>query len=125
MKRETLIKIFLILVAVPTLMVGLQGLTDPQAIMDNVNVALDTVSGKSSTRAIYGGMHLLFGGFFIYGAFKMQREALIVLALYTVGFVMGRLVSLAQDGSPNPFISTWIFVEAAIAVISLIFLFRK
>ena len=125
MKREILIKVFLLLVAIPTLMVGLQGLTNPQAIMDNVDVILGNNSGKSSTRAIYGGMHLMFGGFFVYGAFKMQREALMVVALYTIGFVMGRVVSLVLDGSPNAFISTWIYVEAGIAVIATWFLMKR
>ncbi len=118
MNNKLITKIFLIVVALPTLMVGIQAFFDPQAIMDNVGVVLGNPSGKSSTRAIYGGMHLLFGAYFIYGAFKAQREALLILALYTTGFAMGRFYSLAVDGSPNAFISTWIWVETVLALIS-------
>lgn len=116
MKKDLITKIFLIVVAIPTLMVGIQAFFDPQAIMDNVDVILGNNSGKSSTRAIYGGMHIVFGAYFIYGAFKAQREALLILGLYCTGFVLGRFYSLAVDGSPNAFISTWIWVETALAV---------
>lgn len=118
MNHNLITKIFLILVALPTLMVGIQAFFDPQAIMDNVDVILGNPSGKSSTRAIYGGMHLMFGAYFIYGAFKAQREALLILALYATGFSIGRFYSLAVDGSPNAFISTWIWVETTLALIS-------
>ncbi len=118
MNHNLITKIFLIVVALPTLMVGVQAFFDPQAIMDNVDVILGNPSGKSSTRAIYGGMHLMFGAYFIYGAFKAQREALLILALYTTGFAVGRFYSLAVDGSPNAFISTWIWVETTLALIS-------
>lgn len=118
MNHNLITKIFLILVALPTLMVGIQAFFDPQAIMDNVDVILGNPSGKSSTRAIYGGMHLMFGAYFIYGAFKARREALLILALYATGFAIGRFYSLAVDGSPNAFISTWIWVETTLALIS-------
>lgn len=118
MNNNLVTKIFLIVVALPTLMVGVQAFFDPQAIMDNVDVILGNPSGKSSTRAIYGGMHLMFGGYFIYGAFKAQKEALLILALYTTGFAIGRFYSLAVDGTPNVFISTWIWVETILALIS-------
>lgn len=110
--------------ALPTLMVGLTALFDPQTIMAQVDVLLDNNSAKSSTRAIYGGMHLAFGLFFLYGAFRAQKEALWVLFLYGAGFVLGRFLSLVMDGSPNSFISTWIFVETATAVAAG-FLLRK
>ena len=125
MKSASLVKVFLLFAAVPTLLVGLQGLIDPQGIMDNVDVILGNNSGKSSTRAIYGGMHIMFGGFIAYGAFKAQREALLILALYTIGFVLGRVTSLILDGMPNAFISTWIFVEAGFAIIATYFLLKK
>ena len=118
MSNNLITKIFLIVVALPTLMVGLQAFFDPQAIMDNVDVVLGNPSGKSSTRAIYGGMHLMFGLYFIYGAFKAQREALLMLALYTTGFAIGRFYSLGVDGSPNAFISAWIWVETILALIA-------
>ena len=119
MNYTKIAKFFLLLIAIPTLLVGIGGLLDPQSIMDNVGQTLQTISGKSSTRAIYGGMHFFFALFFIYGAFKAQREALIILALYGSGFVIGRLVSLSADGTPNEFISNFIIVEVLSAAISI------
>lgn len=119
MNYTKIAKFFLLLIAIPTLLVGIGGLLDPQSIMDNVGQTLQTISAKSSTRAIYGGMHFFFALFFIYGAFKAQREALIILALYGSGFVIGRLVSLSADGTPNEFISNFIIVEVLSAAISI------
>lgn len=118
MNRKNIGKIVLIVLAVPTLMVGMTALFDPQAIMDNVDQPLQTISAKSSTRAIYGGMHLLFGLFFVYGAFKAQRDAFLILFLYSAGFVLGRMISLFSDGQPNPFISNFIVIEAVVAIIA-------
>ena len=119
MNYTKIAKFFLLLIAVPTLLVGIGGLLDPQSIMDNVDQPLQTISAKSSTRAIYGGMHFFFALFFIYGAFKAQREALIILGLYGLGFVTGRLISLSADGTPNEFISNFIIVEAISAAVSV------
>ena len=119
MNYTKIAKFFLLLIAIPTLLVGIGGLLDPQSIMDNVGQTLQTISAKSSTRAIYGGMHFFFALFFIYGAFKAQREALIILVLYGSGVVIGRLVSLSADGTPNEFISNFIIVEVLSAAISI------
>jgi hypothetical protein len=118
-------KWFLLFMALPTLLVGLTALFDPNAIMGQVDVFLDNNSAKSSTRAIYGGMHIAFGLFFLYGAFKDQKTALWILFLYGTGFVAGRLLSLGLDGMPNPFISTWIFVESFTALFTGWLLFQK
>ena len=115
---KTTVKIVLGLVALTTLLVGLQGFFDPQAIMDNVQTTLDNNSALSSTRANYGGMHIAFGVMFLLGALspEFRRTALWVLALYTTGYGAGRLYSLLMDGTPNTFIGTWLFVEIGLSV---------
>ena len=79
---------------------------------------LGNVSAKSSTRALYGGVNLAYALFYFYGAFRMQRVALLMLSIYSTGYALGRLMSLVSDGMPNPFISSWIFLEIATAVIA-------
>lgn len=124
MKSILFAKIFLILIALPTALVGLQGFFDPQAVMGNVDVVLGNVSAKSSTRALYGGVNLAYALLYFYGAFRLQRPALLFLSIYSTGYALGRLMSLAVDGQPNAFISTWIFVEIATAVIAWLLYFR-
>ena len=119
MNYTKIAKFFLLLIAIPTLLVGIGGLLDPQSIMDNVGQTLQTISAKSSTRAIYGGMHFFFALFFIYGAFNEQWDGIIMLVLYGSGFVIGLLVSLSSDGTPNEFISNFIIVEVLSAAISI------
>ena len=72
----------------------------------------------SEIRANYGGMHVLFGIFLIHGAFKMhvQRTALLVVAVFTGGLVLGRLTSLLLDGIPNAGVWLLLIAEAVLCL---------
>ncbi len=118
-------QIFLVIIGLAFAMVGVQALLTPQAVMDNVAITLDNISALSSTRAMYGGVNLLFGLFCLYGAFRASREALILVALYTIGFVIGRSFSIFADGMPNSFVLTWFTVEAVVAVIAVFLLYNS
>ena len=118
-------QLFLIIIGLAFAMVGVQALISPQTVMDNVAINLDNISALSSTRAMYGGVNFLFALFCIYGAFRARREALILVALYTLGFVIGRSVSMTADGIPNSFVLTWFAVEAVVAMTALFLLARQ
>ncbi|TAD97891.1 MAG: DUF4345 domain-containing protein [Bacteroidetes bacterium] len=113
---------FLLLMGLAFANVGVQAIGNPQSVMDNVGVVLNNNSALSSIRAIYGGMHLFFGLFCVFGAFKMQKEALILLVLYTFGFVVGRLVGIAIDGLPNEFVTTWLITETVSCIMASVLL---
>lgn len=121
---NTLITIFLVLVGLAFLNVAIQAFINPQTVMDFVAVKLDNISARNSTRAYYGGVNLTFALFLIYGAFKMKKEALILASLYGGGFVMGRLYSIATEGTPSSFILTWLAIESILTLTALIFLFK-
>jgi hypothetical protein len=110
---------FLVLMGLAFANVGIQALVNPQSVMDNVSIVLNNTSAFSSIRAIYGGMHLVFGLFCFWGAFKMQKEALGLVILYTLGFVAGRLVGVGIDGAPNSFVITWLITESASCLIAI------
>jgi hypothetical protein len=78
-------------------------------------------------RAVYGGMHLVFGIFCFWGIFKNVQAPLLLVALYTAGFVIGRVSGIILDGSPNSFVTTWLFTEAFSLLVSvaLLFLLQK
>ena len=116
---DVLAKVFLVLVGLAFLNVAIQAFINPQSVMDFVQVHLGNISARNSTRAYYGGVNLTFAIFFIYGAFKMKREALMIASLYGGGFVLGRLYSITVEGAPSSFILTWLGIESVLTIISL------
>lgn len=121
---KTVTKVFLLLNAFGALAVGIQGLFTTQAIMDPVGIVLDNPSAMISIISSYGGVNLVFALFYIYAAFKSQKNGLLLYVLYTGGIVLGRLVGFMQEGSGNSFVMTWFVIEALFLTISLL-LYRK
>jgi hypothetical protein len=106
-------KILLGLLGLAFAKTGIETLLDPQAVLDPVGITLDNTSALSSMRAVYGGMHLVFGLFCFFGIFRNQAAALTLVILYTIGFALGRLSGILLDGPPNPFVVTWLITEIA------------
>ncbi|MCP9761607.1 DUF4345 domain-containing protein [Lacihabitans soyangensis] len=121
-KISIVAKVFLVIVGLAFLNVAVQAFINPQTVMDFVSVKLENTSARNSTRAFYGGVNLTFALFLIYGAFKMQKEALILASLYGGGFVIGRLYSILMEGQPSTFILTWLTIESFLTLGSLILL---
>lgn len=117
LKRTT--QVFLALMGLAFCKVGLEALLDPQSVLSNVGIDLTNASALSSMRAVYGGMHFAFGLFCLWGMIKRPTGPLQVVALYTTGFVIGRLTSMAVDGSPNSFVTTWLATEAFSLIVSI------
>lgn len=123
-KIKIIAKVFLVIVGLAFLNVAIQAFLNPQTVMDFVSVHLDNISARNSTRAYYGGVNLTFALFLIYGAFKMQKEALILASLYGAGFVIGRFYSILIEGQPSTFILTWLTIESVLTLGSLTLLIQ-
>lgn len=123
-KIKIIAKVFLVIVGLAFLNVAIQAFVNPQTVMDFVSVHLDNISARNSTRAYYGGVNLTFALFLIYGAFKMQKEALILASLYGAGFVIGRFYSILIEGQPSTFILTWLTIESVLTLGSLTLLIQ-
>lgn len=102
---------FLLLLAAAFINTGLQALFSQQDVLAQVGIELNNSSALNSMRAVYGGMHLVFGLFCAFGGFKMRKEALGLVLLYTTGFTIGRLTGIVMDGAPNEFVTTWLLTE--------------
>lgn len=124
MKTLRISKIFLGLMALAFCKTGIETLIDPQAVMNNVGIVLDNSSAESSMRAVYGGMHLVFGLFCIYGIFANATAALTLVILYTTGFTIGRVSGILVSGAPNAFVMTWLITEVACGLIAGFLVFR-
>lgn len=123
MTTKRISQFFLALMALAFCKVGLEALFTPQAVLANVGITLDNTSALSSMRAVYGGLHLAFGIFCLWGIFKNTKAPLTLLALYTSGFVIGRVTSIMIDGMPNDFVITWLFTELFSLVVSISLLY--
>jgi Domain of unknown function (DUF4345) len=126
-KKRMIVKrisqVFIGLLALAFCKTGIQALSNPQAVLANVGIELNNAAALSSMRAVYGGMHLVFGFFCVWGIFKNQSAALLLVLLYTAGFVLGRVVSWVLDGSPNAFVGTWLAVELFSLIVCATLLF--
>jgi len=111
-------RVFLILLALATLNIAVQAILDPQVIFDNVQVQLGNITARNSVRALYGGVNLAFGLFWLYAAFRQQKTGLILAVLYTGGFAVGRILSLLMDGMPGAFAMQWLITESVFALLA-------
>lgn len=120
LKRTT--QVFLGLMALAFCKAGIEALLTPQTVLSNVGIELTTASALSSMRAVYGGMHFVFGLFCFWGIFKTPHEPLKLVILYTTGFTLGRMISWSMDGTPNTFVVTWLITEVFSLIVALVLL---
>lgn len=120
LKRIT--QVFLVLMGLAFCKAGLEALLTPQVVLSNVGIDLTNASALSSMRAVYGGMHFFFGLFCFWGIFKTLRDPLMLVVLYTTGFILGRLISWGIDGTPNTFVIAWLLTETFSLAVSIVLL---
>ena len=125
MKSYRISQVFLAFMGLAFCKTGVESLLDPQAVMDNVGIVLNNTSAESSMRAVYGGMHLVFGLFCIYGIFASMQSALTLVVLYTLGFTIGRVSGILVTGMPNSFVFTWLMTEVVCGVVASTLLFKQ
>jgi hypothetical protein len=118
MKTLRTTQVFLGLMGLAFCKVGIETFLNPQAVLNAVSIELTNPSAFSSMRAVYGGLHFMFGLFCFYGIWKDQSTALKLLVLYTTGFVVGRVSGIIVEGWPNEFVSTWLITESVSGLIS-------
>lgn len=119
MITKRIAQVFLSIMALAFCKVGVEALFTPQAVLANVGIVLDNTSALSSMRAVYGGMHLVFGLFCLWGVFKKQVGPLLLVSLYASGFVIGRCAGILLDGKPNEFVTTWLLTELFSLIVSV------
>ena len=126
MFQKRAVQTCLVVGALAFLMVGIGHLVVPLAMVAPMNIHLGGVNAFNEIRANYGGMHSVMGIFFLYGALvtKWREAALVTLAIFTTGLVLGRLVSIAIDGVPGTFIWMLFAGELVLAVAVWLLLWR-
>lgn len=116
--------LFLLVVGISFWLTSAAGLILPQFLTDMVGMNLVESATFSEIRSNYGGMHMMLGGFILWAALskKQQSVALLLTALFTGGYVFGRMISLVIDGLPNLFVYAVTVGELVAASFALFFL---
>ena len=119
-------QICLAVAALVFLIVGIGHLVVPLTMVEPMNIQLRGINAFNEIRANYGGMHSLMGIFLLLGVFvpKLREAALVTLAIFTSGLVLGRMVSIAVDGVPGTVIWLMLVGELIGAVIAWLLLRR-
>ena len=118
--------ICLAVAALAFLIVGIGHMVVPLTMVEPMNIELRGINALNEIRANYGGMHSLMGIFFLSGALvtKLRAAALVTLAIFTSGLVLGRMVSIAIDGVPGTFIWLLLVGELILAITAWLLLWR-
>ena len=124
-KNSTPAKVLLLVAGFGFISVALQAFYNPQLVMDFVATNLPNVSARNSIRANYGGMNMALGLYMLYAAFRHQSFGLLLLALFTGGFFVGRLAGFIIDGPANTFVHSWAVMEGLLCICSTWLLRRR
>ncbi|HET7343977.1 MAG TPA: DUF4345 family protein [Methylomirabilota bacterium] len=121
--RGRLARWTLVLAGFLFLVVGILMLMDPR-LLQGLGFRLESPIAVSEVRATYGGMHVFVGLLLLVGAFavRIRDAALLILATYTVGVVVGRVVGFVVDGWPGPLVALFLAPEALAAVLATLLL---
>lgn len=102
----------LVAMGIVFLAVGLAYLLSPVTMMSYVDVQVESATARNDIRAVYGGVNVGLGVFFLFSAARANwlAPALFASLLVFVALVAGRIASLVLDGTP----SVMIFLVAAV-----------
>ena len=111
----------LVIAGVAFLAIAVGALVSPRTMAEPIGFRLDTANALNEFRAVYVGLWIAHAILFFWAARRVDRLVLgDVGGLLIAGQVLGRLVSLALDGWPDPAILATGLAEAAGAALILL-----
>ena len=99
--------------------------SDPQAVMDLVNVKLTNNDAFSSIRGVYGGVGLTIFITFVYLGFRDQTKGLIFAAELWGLYAVSRIITIFSEGPLGDFGNQWLTIESILCVLALVLLSFK
>ena len=100
-------------------MVSGMAFTNPQAVMDLVQVKLTNTDAYRSIRGVYGGVGLTIFVTLAYLAFTDYRKGLVFTALLWGFYALSRLLTIAVEGSLGAFGNQWLAIESTLFGLSV------
>jgi hypothetical protein len=119
-------KSFIGLSAVSLLSVSLMAFSNPQSVMDLVQVQLNNTDALSSIRGVYGGVGLTLVISLVYLMLKDVQKGLAFLCLLWGFYATSRLITIVAEGPLGAFGSQWLFIESVFfCIATALFFIRK
>jgi hypothetical protein len=103
-------------------MVSGMAFTDPQAVMDLVQVKLTNTDAYSSIRGVYGGVGLTIFVTLAYLAFTDHRKGLVFTSLLWGFYALSRVLTIAVEGRLGAFGNQWLAIESTLFGLSVLLL---
>ncbi len=103
---------FILLSAIAFLAVCILAFTNPQAVMDLVQVRLPNTDAYSSIRGAYGGVGLALFISLVYLLLRNRRTGLRFLCLLWGGYALSRMLTIFVEGALGAFGRQWLFIES-------------
>jgi hypothetical protein len=110
---------FIGLSALALLSVSLMAFSNPQSVMDLVQVRLTNPDAFSSIRGVYGGVGLTL---FVSLLYLMRRDVpkgLAFLSLLWGFYALSRLMTILSEGALGAFGQQWLVIESIFCLIAL------
>lgn len=120
-----LAKSFILLSAFSLLAVSLMAFSDPQAVMDLVQVKLPNADAFSSIRGVYGGVGLTLFIWLIYLWRTNVQQALAFLSLLWGFYAVSRIMTIFMEGKLGAFGNQWLVIESVFFLISATLFWRN
>jgi Domain of unknown function (DUF4345) len=129
MKTQKIVSVaaglFIAFSAFAIIMVSVMAFSNPQAVMDLVNVKLTNTDAFSSIRGVYGGVGLTIFITFVYLGFRDQTKGLIFAAILWGLYAVSRLVTIFSEGPLGDFGNQWLTIESILCMLALVLLSFK
>jgi hypothetical protein len=117
---------FILLSAASLLSVSLMAFSNPQSVMNLVQVQLTNTDALSSIRGVYGGVGLTLVISLVYLMLKDVQNGLAFLCLLWGLYAVSRIITAFADGALGAFGSRWLLIESSFfCIAALLFVLRK
>lgn len=111
---------FILLSALSLLSVSVMAFSDPQSVMDLVQVQLNNTDAFSSIRGVYGGVGLALFISLLYLMLHDTRKGLAFLCLLWGFYALSRTITIFTEGALGDFGNQWLMTETVLFVLAVV-----
>ena len=114
---------FILLSAASLFSVSMMAFSNPQSVMDLVQVQLTNNDAFSSIRGVYGGVGITLVISLVYLMLKDVPKGLAFLCLLWGSYALSRTITIFSEGSLGAFGTQWLAIESLFFIIAAALLF--
>ncbi|WP_460634448.1 DUF4345 domain-containing protein [Larkinella harenae] len=116
---------FIVISALALLSVSFMAFSNPQSVMDLVQVQLNNTDAFSSIRGVYGGVGFTIAISLFYLMVKDINKGLAFLSLLWGFYALSRAITIFVEGSLGAFGQQWIITESILFVLAVALLWAN